>query len=343
MSIRIRNGKWVIDYYPHGRKGKRARITLPVGTTADKARQLELELKNRNNDSPLVSPKDTIRSLVGKFYEYIELHQAPKTVRDKKYCFNGCLLGFFGSMRIGNLTSTFISIYQKSRKDQGIGNRSINKEIDYFRSFLKWADRSLNIQPLQQIKVEKLPYKRPIPRVLTVEEIIRFIKAADPPYKVFFLTLYSLGLRSTSARTLKWEQIDWEGRSLTIKGKGGKENHLPLSDWLYNELSELRKAARSKWVFPSPVKKGQPITNVRKAIERTKRKAGIRKRIYPHLLRHTFATHLLAKNINLRTIQEILGHAQVTTTEFYTHVALNNKREAMSVVNGDYMKNDKTS
>ncbi|NOZ67969.1 MAG: tyrosine-type recombinase/integrase [Deferribacteres bacterium] len=357
MSIRIRNGKYVIDYYPHGRKGKRRRITLPEGTTENEAREIEAEMRKKSGASPLVALNDPIKAMVPAYLEYVRLHQAKKTLVDKKQCFERYLVPFFGTMRIHDITNRLLQLYQKQRKEdfrgKNAGNRSINKELDYFAAFLKWADKNMNLRPAEVLKIEKLPYKRPIPQVLTFEEAVRFIAAADSPvYRVMFLVMFNLGLRFSEARMLRRTDIDWETRAIMVRRKGDKTNVLPLSDWLHDELKDLLKSTGSEWVFPSPVNGARPIRDIRRAIQRAKKKAGINKHIHPHLLRHSLATHLLAKDINLRTIQEILGHAQIATTEFYTHVALENKKNALenaglnlkpnSVVNNDYTKNEIT-
>jgi site-specific recombinase XerD len=329
MSIRKKGERLIIDYYPHGRAGKRVRQPLPIGTSLEEARAIEKELRSSGKFFPLSNENDPINRLVEEYYKYIELHQAITTVSDKKLCFRVHLLPFFGNTRIRDITSSYINIYQHSRKKSGGGNRTINKELDYFSAFLLWAKEKLKIVSLQPLIIDKLRYRRPIPQVLTFEEAVTFIKAAEPLYRVFFLLLFSLGLRVTSARMLKWKDIDFQNKSIRILGKGGRQNILPLSEWAEMELLEMKIKSKSEWVFESPVKKGFPITDVRKAIIRAKKTAGISLRIYPHLLRHSLATHLVSQNINLRTIQEILGHKQISTTEFYTQVAVQDKREAL--------------
>ncbi len=94
------------------------------------------------------------------------------------------------------------------------------------------------------------------------------------------------------------------------------------------------------YIFVSK-RNGQPIRDIRKAIARAKRKAGITKKIYPHLLRHSFATHLLGKNVNLRTIQQFLGHSQVGTTEWYTHVTQGHLQDAQKKLWEDYHEGEK--
>lgn len=261
-------------------------------------------------------------------------------------------------MKIQDLTNATLQLYQKKRKHEieqkltgtdggkspttaGRGNRTINKELDYFFAFLKWAKKTIGITPPKKLERDRLPYKRPIPNVLTFDEAVRLMAAADSQmYRVLFLMLFNLGLRFNEARHLKWSDLDMEARTVKIYRKGGKTDILPMSEWLYHELAVLARSNGSEWLFPSPVDRRKPVTDIRKALRRAKERAGITKKINPHLLRHSLATHLLGKGINLRTIQEILGHEQISTTEFYTKVLLQHKRDAFAQAGLDMAPND---
>lgn len=183
--------------------------------------------------------------------------------------------------------------------------------------------------PRRDFEIEKLPHTRPLPIVLTMREAVSFIKAAEPFYRPLLLLMFNLGLRLSAAATLKWTDVDLDNRSIRVTTKGGPII-LPMTKWVYAELKALKKTGKvSEYVFPSHRNPSEPVRDIRKAIQRARQASGITKRIHAHLMRHSLATHLLEKDINLRTIQEILGHADISTTEFYTHVALQNKRRAL--------------
>lgn len=355
MSVFTRNGKLVVDYYPHGRKGKHARITLPEGTTIEEARKIEASLRKVKKGVPPASASDSIRQLVGPYLRHIAPRQSPRTVKDKRSCFDNHLIPYFGGFRIQELTSTAYASYQEMRVRQFAtmskeakekhqikdGHRSINKELAYMGGLIKWARKFLHVKPLESLFREELPYRRPIPKVWTKKEAEKLISCTQPEYRTFIQALFHLGIRFQSARMLRWEQVDLHAThadsSIVIMGKGNKENRLPLSSELHKSLlamSAAREAQsardRSPWVFPSPKNPARPIHNVRKAIDRAKIASGINKRISPHLLRHSLATHLLEQGADLRTVQEILGHSKVTTTEWYTQVALELKRSAFN-------------
>ena len=357
MSIRLRNNKYVVDYYPHGRKGKRARITLPEGTTEALARKVAKDLQKKKKQAPLASSSDTIKYLVPPYLRHIGSRQSPRTVEDKQACFDKHLVPFFGGLRIPELTSILCAAYQDKRVKQfedmteaekrkhqiKDGHRAINKELAYLGGLLRWARKYLHTQPVERLFREDLPYRRPIPKVWTRKDLDKFIWAVEPKYKTFVLVLVHLGVRLSSARHLRWDQVDLartaDDSSLTILGKGDRENRLPLSHSpdLYKGLLILQKAhtdlpekKRAPWVFPSPRNPAKPIHDIRKAIIRAKETAKIKKRLHPHLMRHSLATYLLERGVDLRVIQEILGHAEVSTTEWYTQVSQKLKKDAFS-------------
>ncbi len=141
-------------------------------------------------------------------------------------------------------------------------------------------------------------------------------------------------MRKNEVFNLRWIDIFFEYNLIRVtKGKGNKERFIPMSSHLKQALVTLKriKTDANPLVFPSPVT-GKPLTDIRKAIKRIAKKAGINRPIKPHQLRHTFATHLLEQGIDIRAIQALLGHEQITTTMIYTKVALPVLQNAIHVL-----------
>lgn len=340
MSVREQSGRVVLDYYPHGRKGKRVRITLPAGTTREQAIQLERDLCAHKSEHPIASHDDRIAVLIQLYYNHIAMHLAPSTCRDIVNTFANHITPYFGRLRISELNNVLISTYQKARREkpalrdreQKAINRTINKELSYFSAFLSWAEAEVHAVPVSPLRFKPLPYKRPLPDIITPEDMDRIIKEAEPHYKGILMALSYLGLRITSARLLKWEDVDLSSNTIRARVKGNRELLLPLPDALAKWLRDAKKQNiyDSPWIFPSRLRPQRPINDVRKALQRAKEKAGIVKRLHPHLFRHSAATHLLESGNDLRTVQEMLGHSDVRMTEWYTQVMMRAKRQALA-------------
>ena len=175
---------------------------------------------------------------------------------------------------------------------------------------------------------------RKIPVVLSPEEVARLLEAAPgAKYKAAFSAAYSAGLRVSEVVALKVSDIDSERLLLRIEqGKGRKDRFAMLSPKLLELLRDWYRIARPKvWLFPGrdPM---LPMTTrqFNRAVHVAAAIAEINKRVTPHTLRHSFATHLLEQNIDIRLIQVLLGHAKLETTALYTHVATNTIRAVMS-------------
>jgi site-specific recombinase XerD len=226
---------------------------------------------------------------------------------------------------------------KKPHSEASVANRTINKELNYFSGFLKWCRRHKKID-LAPIFFEKLPYKRPRPDILSIDEVLRIIKAATPLYKAFILCLYLLGLRFSEARWLTLRHFDFEGKSVKVTQKGGSEKMLPVDDMLIDAIKDLNITDPDQYIFLNPQMvtlanpKGAPVGDIRSALERFCKVAKVDKKVHPHTFRHSWATHMLGEGVNLRVIQRYLGHAQVSTTEIYTHVMMDHLRTASNTV-----------
>jgi integrase/recombinase XerD len=184
----------------------------------------------------------------------------------------------------------------------------------------------------QRLKLVHQSYKPPV--VLSPEEVSRLLEAVTSVrYKAALSIAYGAGLRVSEIISLKVSDIDSERMLLRVEnGKGGKTRHAMLSPQLLELLRDWWRIGRPQgWLFPGqdPIK---PMTKRQLCIvcHRAAREAGIAKRVSLHTLRHSFATHLLEQNIDIRVIQVLLGHASLDTTALYTRVAVNTIRDVTS-------------
>jgi integrase/recombinase XerD len=177
-----------------------------------------------------------------------------------------------------------------------------------------------------------IPYPkhpRRLPAVLTVEEVARLIDSARNLLdRTLLRVLYSTGMRNFELRPLQVKDIDSKSMLIHIqRGKGGRDRYVPLSPKLLETLREYWRWMKPKtWLFPGTIhnwRADKPITPkvVGDACQFAARRAGIKKRVYAHLLRHSYATHLLEQGADLRTIQLLLGHVRLEHTAVYLHLS----------------------
>lgn len=174
-------------------------------------------------------------------------------------------------------------------------------------------------------EVKRAKRERTLPDVLSKEEIKSILDATGPDIRLFcmFSLLYSAGLRISELLDLKPHDINVSRSLIRVRqGKGRKDRYTLLSKPLVRKLTEYTKLYKpQEWLFERY--KGEPFTEsiVSKKLKEAAKEAGITKRVYPHLLRHSFATHLIEQGTDLKIVKELLGHNQLKTTEMYVHIA----------------------
>lgn len=176
----------------------------------------------------------------------------------------------------------------------------------------------------KQIKEVKPPKaSKSLPEVLSKEEIKKLIQSAPTEKtRLIIKLLYSCGLRVSELTNLKKKNINLNEKSCWIrKGKGSKDRFIPLPNILLNEIKNQIKKTDSEYLFSKKDKTKLSTRNIQKIIKNTSKKANINKDVTPHKLRHSYATHLLDEGTDIRLIQELLGHASISTTQIYTHVS----------------------
>lgn len=336
-KVKGREGVYDICIYVTSNERLRKRITA---SSEAEARLLEHEIKkNLGKTTPGTL---SVGDIATKYLDHIQMHQSLKTVLEKKHMIFGHIYSFFGKMMPHAITPQDIEAYQKKRladpyrEGRKPGrNRMVNLELLCLRAMMKWAYRQkLCDGPL--CYYESLPYKRPIPDVLSREELESLIDAMSPKHQAIFYSMWHAGLRKQEVTGLQWEDLNFNAESIFVRqGKGGYQRHVPMSAkvkwallaWRASTLSDENQDPGSL-VFPSRVGGGE-IGDLRHPIRYARKKIGFKKRVTPHMLRHSFATHSLEAGTDLRTIQELLGHKDLQTTQIYTHVAMAKKKDAI--------------
>jgi len=189
-----------------------------------------------------------------------------------------------------------------------------------------------------------LPKKeKTLPQVLTKDETKKLLESAETKKsKLLMSFLYSSGLRVSELVNLKKDDIAFQDRMGWVRrGKGSKDRMFTVSESLCNDLKLfLEKHPNNIYLFSET----KPLTtrNIQKIVMKTAKKAGITKKVTPHTLRHSFATHLLESGTDIRIIQELLGHASLSTTQLYTHISQEQLRGIKNPLDGLNEKKDIT-
>jgi len=310
--------------------GSRKYYTKVFDGTYEEATVFEREMKR------LLARPDkshgTISQIAGSYLEWVSEHQSHKTYLDKKRMLFASILIFFGNMLPDLITTTDIDMYQQKRRKEIAskmakgGAALINKELLCIRAMVKWAWKR-NMSNHRLCDYDPLPYRRGIPVVLTRAEILQFIAAAPVFWQAVFSIMYYAGLRKEEVLPITTDNVHIHdgGGYILINGKGSRERLIPLNDKLHAALKSHigylgNDIKPDNYLFLNS-KTGKPYTDIRKAIATARKAAGIQKRITPHVLRHSFATHLLEGGADLKSVSDLLGHQEITTTTIYTHVA----------------------
>lgn len=224
---------------------------------------------------------------------------------------------------------------------EGYAPRSIARKLSALRSFFRYMGREGIVAESPLLLVSAPKRGRTLPAVLSVEEMERLLAAPDASTplgirdRCLLEVMYATGLRVSELLGLKLDQIDWTGRSALVRGKGTKERIVLIGDLAVDALERYVHAARpillgrkmTDALFLSHIGEPLSVRGFHLILQSHLRAAGITRKVTPHTLRHSFATHLLEGGADLRSVQELLGHANLSTTQVYTHVSEGYLRE----------------
>jgi integrase/recombinase XerD len=233
-----------------------------------------------------------------------------------------------------HLTLSIFSEYLADRKRAGLSAASIKLTIVALKIFCRFLTGKglLKRDPAEALALPRI--ERYLPETLNELEVEQLIGAVDDKMplglrdRAMIELLYASGLRTSELANARLENFNVEDRILRVTGKGNKTRLVPvgrkaceaLAAYLSMERPKLVKRRTGNELFLSA--RGTKLTSTRiwQIVKKVSRQSGLEKNVYPHLLRHSFATHLLGNGADLRIIQEMLGHADISTTQVYTHV-----------------------
>lgn len=231
----------------------------------------------------------------------------------------------------------FLRGYLMFLHNQNLNTSTINHKLSTLRSFYRFLQREEYVSDNPFLLIESLKTKQKNPDFLYIDEMEELLDSIDTSTplgvrnKAMLELMYASGLRCSEVVNLKLTQVDFQNQILLIHGKGNKDRYVPFHDyacdWLKDYIDDARKALMNvqhqdhDFVFVN--KNGGQMTNrgIQNIVERISMNYDASRKIHPHTFRHSFATHLLESGVDLRVVQELLGHANLSTTQVYTHIS----------------------
>ncbi len=279
--------------------------------------------------------------LIDDFLIFLEVEKgySPKTIREYSYdlkMFNS----FNQNVPIDKRSTTDLRrFFLHLKRNKQYSPRSLHRKICSLKSFYKFLKKEsfISVNPAENIESPKIP--KSLPKTISVEEAILLLKAPGLENirdKLVLFLLYGTGIRVSELTNLNINDLELNNNDRMIRivgGKGNKDRLIPLPDViipLMKEYINLRKPKNGSTALILN-RSGVRLTarSIQRLVKKYQKKANLEdKKVTPHTLRHAFATHLLANAVDIRVIQELLGHASLSTTQLYTHVSLEHLRKS---------------
>ena len=231
-----------------------------------------------------------------------------------------------------HIVRAYLAALTKSRKKSSVG-----RKLAALKGFFRYLVATHQIEKDPLLLIHSPKQEKPLPKFLSVDDVFQLLggvkikKALDVRDHAMLEVFYSTGIRVSELVGLNWSDVDFQLGIVRVLGKGSKERIVPIGEVALQALRDYGIEVRKRWKLPckgeNPLflnNRGGRITarSVARSLEKHLRAVGIPVNIGPHGLRHTFATHLLNNGADLRVIQELLGHASLSTTQRYTHLNL---------------------
>ncbi|MEZ0346667.1 MAG: site-specific tyrosine recombinase/integron integrase [Infirmifilum sp.] len=248
----------------------------------------------------------------------IARNRSEKTIKSFKSILEK-FIEFLGDKSLADISVYDVDTFLAQLRSNGWKPDSLYTAGVALKRFLEFIGKEDALKNFELPKREKR-----LPRYLEPDEVKKMLDAAENTRdRLILLLLFTTGLRVAELVNIRKSDVDLEKHTIRVKGKGSKERYVYFSPTATELLKKQLEESNSEWLFPSSKNPLSHIhyTTVERTLSALARKAGLNKRVTPHLLRHTFATLSLANGLDIREIQELLGHSNLNTTQVYAHVS----------------------
>ena len=276
--------------------------------------------------------------LIDRFVNYIETEKRYSPLTVKAYCrdleeFSDYLAKVYETNDLLQVTAAMVKSFMASLKEKNQANKSIDRKISSLRSFYRYCLRENLIKVSPMVNVKSLKLSKPLVKFVPESDMekITFGETDDFETKrdeLLFELLYQTGMRQAELRGLRDADVDMAAMKIKIQGKRNKMRYVPLSKMMLGMIEHYRQLRDA--AFPEHDDrllvndKGKEMTSyfIYDKVHQMLESVTTLKQKSPHVLRHTFATHLLDEGADLRAIQELLGHADLSSTQIYAHTTI---------------------
>ncbi|MBP2077647.1 tyrosine recombinase XerC [Oceanobacillus polygoni] len=289
---------------------------------------------------------NTFAAYTEAFIEYLQIEKnaSPYTVKyyqnDLEVFFDFLLQEGIDDLHV--VSHREVRLFLTRLYEQKLNRRSVSRKLSSLRSFYKFMEREEWVEKNPFVHIHLPRAAKPIPGFFYMEELEKLFEVNDlnsptgQRDQAILEVLYGTGIRVSECQGLKLGDIDFSIGTIFVKGKGRKERYVPfgrfaeiaLETYIHDgRMKLLEKSIDTDAVFLNA--RGKPLTTrgIRVILNKIVERAALTVEIHPHKLRHTFATHMLNEGADLRTVQELLGHENLSSTQIYTHVTKDHLRE----------------
>ncbi|MCK5260377.1 MAG: tyrosine recombinase XerC, partial [Candidatus Omnitrophica bacterium] len=271
-----------------------------------------------------------------KFISYLEIEKnySPHTILNYRIDLEG-FLQFIGSTPVEKVDYLFLRKFLAQLRTKHYRPRTLTRKLSSLRSFFKFLHREGFVKENPAVLLMSPKLDKPLPKFLSEDEITKFIEApslkavSGKRDRAILETLYSTGMRVSELVGLNTNHVDLIGNIVKVSGKGKKERLIPIGDKALDAIRDYLQSRKQRLNALFLNKNGTRLSDrgVRNIVNKHITAVSATKNISPHVVRHSFATHLLNRGADLRSVQELLGHVNLSTTQIYTHVTTDRLKE----------------